>query len=602
MKAISYIIIFSLIIFSSCYKKVLDREPLDVISDATLWQDKTLVDARLTQAYAQMTVLINECPELNNPSSGVWSADSDDWNGPYIINEVSDEGTGNWIKGQAMSAKYSGITNSGGILEWWESSYNTIRILNEFVEKMAATSFDDTYKKNRIAEARFLRALNYFAMVKRYGGIPLITRAQLVTDPEDELYKARNKEQEVYDFIIGEVEAIYNDLPDRNNTELGRPSMYVALALGSRAALYAASIAQFGKMQLNGVVGIDVAAAPGYYQKAYDAAKKIMADGQYALYNDDADKTTNFKNIFLKHNNTEVIWAQPHNDVPRNSGGNAWTWDFFQCPKPHAWDAGNQNAPYFEMAQEYEYVNGSSGTIDPIILQGKLWTMDELWANKDPRFFATIYTNGTSWKGGKVDFHNGLIRPDGTVITSGAYNETAALGTQSTDKSFGTGFGVMKYLDEAKDNTDGERSLSGTDYILFRYAEVLLSYAEAAFELGKTNDALDAVNQIRSRAGIEGLSTITREAIRHERKMELAFEGHRYWDVRRWRKGVELLTQNRSGLRYILDYNTKKYKIEILSKYDGANANPVFEEKNYYLPITPTRIGNNSKLVENPGY
>ena len=118
---------------------------------------------------------------------------------------------------------------------------------------------------------------------------------------------------------------------------------------------------------------------------------------------------------------------------------------------------------------------------------------------------------------------------------------------------------------------------------------------------GKTDDALNAINQIRERAGIAKLTSITREQIRHERKVELAFEGHRYWDLRRWRIATSVIPVNRSGLRYVLDYNTRKYKVMILKNYDGVAA-PIFDEKNYYMPITATRISNNPSLVENPGY
>src|SRR5690606_10423836 len=154
---------------------------------------------------------------------------------------------------------------------------------------------------------------------------------------------------------------------------------------------------------------------------------------------------------------------------------------------------------------------------------------------------------------GRVDFHNGLQLPDGTIQTSGSYQNVPAKGDQMADNSFGPGFGVMKYLEETKDNM-GERATSGTDWQIFRYAEVLLNYAEAAFELNHTPEALSAINDIRERAGIRAHTSIDMEKIRHERKVELAFEGHRYWDLRRWRTAEDVLTGPHSGMRYILDY------------------------------------------------
>ena len=163
----------------------------------------------------------------------------------------------------------------------------------------------------------------------------------------------------------------------------------------------------------------------------------------------------------------------------------------------------------------------------------------------------------------------------------------------------------MKYLDESKDN--GNSSSAGIfgskqDYIVFRYGEILLNYAEAAFALGKTSEALDAINKIRKRAGIAELTTIDVDKIRHERRVELAFEGHRYWDLRRWRIAEDYLSRNMHGLRFILDYTTKKFRIQKIDKIDGATNTPLFRPENYYLPITHKRTNQNHNLVENPGY
>ena len=587
---------------SSCVNDILDREPLDIISDAQVYRDQTLADGKLALAYTKMTVMLNECPRIRNPrETSSWYAETDNWNGPFIVNELADESVSNWIKGQSGQAKSTGITNSGGILEWWENAYEINRVLNELIEGLSSSSLPQSYRTLRIAEARFLRAFNYFFMVKRYGGVPLILKAQLVTDPESELFAIRDSEKAVYDFILSEMDDIVNDLPARSATELGRPSRAAAMALKARAALYAGSIAQFGTVQLNGLLGMESSSAADYYRQAYTACKQIMDSGEYGLYNADADKTTNFKNVFLKKNNTEVIMMIQHDNVQRTtSGGNGWIWDFFQCPHPHAWGAGNQNAPYLEMAEEFEYADGTPGTLNRTQLESGLWTIDELWGNRDPRFYATIWTQETAWQGGSVDFHNGLILPDGTTLMDGAYEGVAAGGDQYVDHNYGTGFGVMKYLDETHDNR-GERETSSTDYILFRYGEVLLNFVEAAFELGSTSEAFDAINQIRSRAGVATLTTVTRDQIRHERKVELAFEGHRYWDLRRWRIAERVIPVNRTGLRYVLDYTTRKYKLVLQNDYDGVSA-PVFEARNYYFPITANRISNNRNLVENPNY
>ena len=184
--------------------------------------------------------------------------------------------------------KFGNLKIQGGLLEWW--GYEPIRRLNEFIEKLPETPLSQELKVMRTAEARFLRAFSYFAMVKRYGGVPLIIKAQSKDDPEDDLFPVREKEEAIYDFIIKEIDEFANDLPETlDNSNLGRPSKYAALALKCRAALYAGSLAQFGKVQLNGVLGIPPERAGSYYQLAYDAGPQVMTSGKHAFYNADED-------------------------------------------------------------------------------------------------------------------------------------------------------------------------------------------------------------------------------------------------------------------------------------------------------------------------
>lgn len=591
-----FILLFVSGMLISCNKQVLDKEPLDIISDANVWGDKSLVNAYLTHIYYEMYWLANE--------SGGAGWDGDGFYAEFEVNEVSDEcfpQWRDWNPSTAFRYKYGNLTIGGGLLEWW--GYSTIRSINQFIERVPTSPLSPGEIKAKIAEARFLRAFCYFAMVKRYGGVPLITKVQSLNDPQDELYPKRDKEAAIYDFIISETDAIANDLPEEaTGDDLGRASKYAALALKCRAALYAGSIAEFGTVQLDGVVGIPADKAATYYQTAYDAADVIMKSNKYALYNNDADKVTNFRNLFLVKNNSEAIFVKRHDNVNNFTGGNGWSIDFFNCPRPQAWSRGLYDQAYLELAESFEHVDGTPGTLDRTAVQQGLWTTEDLWANKDPRFFATFYTQNSMWKGAKLDFHRGIRLPDGTIQTDGSYNGTLANGDQDYE---GTCIGILKYLDESHDNMAGANSgwpTSSQDWQIFRYGEVLLNYAEAAFELGKPADALDAINQIRNRAGIAPLTSITRDQVRHERRVELAFEGHRYWDLRRWRTAVTDLSKTWSGIRYVLDIATGKYKIIIVNNIDGASNVPQFRPENYYFPITIARTSNNPNLVENPGY
>lgn len=604
MKKNIYLFLSGFLLFSACQQDVLDKVPLDMITENALWNDPVLIERYLIQCYAQTSVFTNDATGHAAGESTIFDLNhGEDRYGPHWINGLADEGTWNWRRGTDFNFKRGGLNINGGLIEYWELPYKTIRYINEFLEKVPNSPLEIEVQKVRLAEARFIRAFNYFAMVKRYGGVPLITKVQQLDDPIESLYPARDSEQTIYDFIISEMDEISNDLPDKNpQDQLGRVTKYTALALKCRAALYAGSVAQFGKIQLGGLLGFPAESASSYYQKSYDAANAIINSGEFALYNDDADKIMNFRNLFLVETNSEVIFARRHDDVTFFDGGNGWMYDYYQAPI-NIHNAGNKDAPYLEMAESFEYVDGTPGQLDRVAIQEGLWTMDELWGNRDPRFYATLYTQGTKWKWMEpfVDFHNGIILPDGTIQITGSYEGVEARGRRRTDNSFGTGFGVMKYLDE---DTDISQFVfrSKTDYLVFRYGEILLNYAEAAFELGKSVEALEAINQIRSRAGIISLESVTREKIRHERKVELAYEGHRYWDLRRWRTAESDLSMNWSGIRYILDYTTRKYQLSILENIDGTTPPPRFYERNYYFPITLERTGINPNLIENPGY
>lgn len=595
-----YIILFgfSLSTSFSCTRNILDKEPLGVMSDVVVWQDQALIEAFLTQVYTEMSIWDNEMYIPGNSSQ--------DWFMMYFIDHMADESkaTSTW-SGNAYQLKFGNLRETGtfdergkGLLEWWERAYVTIRRLNEFIERVPSSPVDKEWAKKRIAEAKFIRAYNYFSMVKRYGGVPIVTKAQKISDPAEEIFVKRNTEKEVYDFVISEIDACTEDLPEViAEADYGRPSKYAALALKSRAALYAASIAAYGKGPENGgVVGIESGLKQEYYQKAFDASQLIINSGKYALYNEDADKTVNFRNVFVKKRNSEAIFVRTHDNLEKDPGGNGTNYDFYQCPKPNAWGAGNIDGVYLEMAEEFEYIDGTPGTLDRAAIQQGLWTTEELWKDKDPRFYATIYTHNTSWKGAPLDFHQGIIDAGGDIVLTGSYNGVPARALNGE-----TGLGVLKYLDENKDNNSNIYS-SRTDWIVFRYAEILLNYAEAALALNKNTEALDAINAIRGRAGVVALSSVTLDNIKHERKVELAFEGHRYWDLRRWRTAVTDLTRHFSGLQYILDSQTGKLKLEVVEHIDGG-AMPAFYEKNYYFPITPGRIANNPNLKpENPGY
>jgi len=610
----------------SCYD-VLDQIPTDRFTDAVVWNDPFLLEQHLAQLYMFTPVMVGDA--VANATIG-WTGSPMNVDGNSQVDflgfsalgegsfrtlELSDEGQGQvGTQGSVWSTKTTGILLGGIPLRWWGNAYYTIRLLNNFIENGKNSPLHNI--EIRIAEARFLRAFCYFAMVKRYGGVPLITEVQRIDADSTVLFPKRNTEKEVYDFILQETDEISKILP--LSKEAGRANKWTALALRSRVALFAGSIAQFGNQQLNGLLGFPSGSHTQYYQICYDACHEIITQSPHSLYNSDTDKVQNFKNIFLMKGNSEAIMVKRHTGPGFPAGSNRWSWDMCQAPTPSIFGQGNNSRPYLETVEAFELIDGRPGTIDRAYAQSRLWTMEELWADRDPRFFASIWTNGTPWRkadGGVlgpnvVNMQNGIMSRDGELIDGrlDSYEGMLVVGSQlafTREHNWPyTSFGVMKYLDPEADNMLGF-GWSTTDYLIFRMGEILLNYAEAAFELGETADALSAVNDIRDRAGISQLTDIDREKIRHERRVELMFENHRYWDLRRWRIAVETLSRpgtGFTGLRYIYDAATGKYHLRFFERVDNPTLFPIFPERNYYWPIERRNTTVNRNLVENPGY
>ena len=199
-----------------------------------------------------------------------------------------------------------------GYGDWGMWDYGYIRDLNLFIQKCEeATEISEESKTRFLAEARFIRAMVYFEHVKRMGGVPLILEPLEYDYSGDPTYLqyARAKEHEVYDFVIAEMEAVKNDLPDGGTKS--RATKGAALSLISRAALYAGSIANYGQITPEvslpgGEVGIPASMADAYYTAALKASEEVMALGTYELYDQDPDKSENYSNIFLNKNSNKA--------------------------------------------------------------------------------------------------------------------------------------------------------------------------------------------------------------------------------------------------------------------------------------------------------
>ncbi|MBP9986659.1 MAG: RagB/SusD family nutrient uptake outer membrane protein [Bacteroidales bacterium] len=659
MKKIFYALMLTALFTAvSCTEDILEQTPTNRYTDAQVWDDPFLIESHLANLYAMSTFMVNDALATYGDSPlNVDFSSAANWNynlgmsvqgeGPLHTTELADEAKASERGEQTNyhSYKMNGIQQDSSCLRWWSNGYYLNRQLNHFIESVEDSPLSD--KDWFKSEARFLRAYNYFSLVKRYGGVPLIEKEIPLDAPDEVMYPARAKEQAVWDFVIKELQECAEFLPAKATP--GRASKWAALTLLSRVALYAGSIAQYGTVQLDGVLGIPSDKAEYYYNIAADAAQEVMTKSGHALYNGNKDKVQNLKDLFLVKDNVEAIMVKRHQGIAGQQSVDLWSWDICNCPKPNAWSVGQYLHVYYEFVEEFDFIDGKSGHIPAEELQSKPMTMDEFMSNRDPRLRAWVWTNGWSWPGAvgapvfndnTVSMYRGIRLPDGTDVIPG--NVTGDGATYDGVMSFGdqmyemvgaallnpTGFCVAKCLDPDADNGNWF-ICSTTDYQIFRYAEVLLNFAEACFELGRPGEARDAVNKIRSRAGVAELDGISRDAIRKERYCELCFENHRYWDLRRWRIAEEKLSVDHHGLNFLLDWNSfveysvknengvyetrldgneqpmkrvPKFWFEITDERDSKTNDPVFPAKNYYLPIGNGTVAANPNLVENPGY
>jgi starch-binding outer membrane protein, SusD/RagB family len=582
-----YILIWILLLmagFNGCIDP-LDKEPLNLISENVVFEDEALVEAYLLDLYDrvdfQRTGMMNDINMGLIASMGAESQTIGEWQQPAQASlKVYDETGAGWM-------------------DYWP--YGIIRDVNYFIDEMENSLMDTEYKNQRIAEVRFLRAYMYFDMVKRFGGVPIITEVLSKDDPEEILYPERDTEKDVYDFIASEMDAIVNVLPESYAADdLGRPTKYAALAMKSRTMLYAASIAKFGEVQLDGLVGIPAGEADSYYQKSIEASEAIIDSEVFSLYQKNSDPAQNFQDLFVdESDNPEVIFSERW-DADLDKGH---SWDVLATPQGFnaAWNSNYYS--FVDFIELFDFVDGTSGKLDRSLYDGNHWfSYDEYIGNRDPRFRATFNTIGSTWQGGPAYYHSATWFTDPSSgerkkITGGYVPDSDWPGAAPPRNRNRTGIHVRKRLDEGLSTPEANQS--STDFYVFRYAEILLNYAEAGYYLNR-GDAIDKINEVRERAGMPLLTDLTEDKIRQERQVELAYEEHRYWDLRRWRIAVDVLDGVRfQGFKWEYDYDTDKYSMTLVN---GESVARVFQPRHYYFALGVERIADNTNLIENPGY
>ena len=634
-KYISIISLALVVIATGCSKtddEFLDIPPTSVIPADVAFSDPALVLAVLGDLY-------NRQLDFSSLDGG-WSTFAD-----FSESFPSD-----------ADSKYIVQRTGWGYGEWqvnWFDSYAYIKDLNLFIQRdSASTELSAGDKARFMAEGRFLRANFYFEMVKRMGGVPLVLQP-LIYDPAkgdvSSLQYPRAKESDIYDFVISEAEAIKNDLPADVN-EKSRATKAAALAMESRAALYAGSIAKYGKNtpQVSlpgGEVGIAADKADDYYKIALDAAQEIIngSAGSYKLYEVLPNLSDNFASLFLDKTsvNQEAIFIE---DFKANGGK---THGFTTNDQPFSFsdegdDAGRLN-PSLNLVESFEKLDNTFAPLTTTDASGNpifYDTVYDIFAGRDARLLGTVMIPGAIFKANKVDIWAGYIQPNGNIISSdNAVNTKPLPGTDVAVQVVGkdgpinglvlrtqTGFYIRKWLDPTVGSGRRGRG-SDVAFIRYRYAEVLLNAAEAAFELGDKTTAAGYLNQVRARAGLTtplAPGEITFDRIVHERRVELAFEGHYFYDMKRWRLAHQVwngspMSKNDlvSNIGSATKKNTQPWGLWPYKYYNPGGANNgkwifketlpstvtgsnLFQLGNYYSRINDDVIAANPKIVRQP--
>lgn len=585
----------------------LDRDPDKILTNDQVFKDAVMIKSVLANYYGRVT----------------WGQHVADWGAYTVIDEA---------------AYCNGGPDHRSTFEddrWRVYDYTLVRDINQFLKGLReTTALTDAAKAPLEGEARFLRAWYYFNVCRGLGGMPIV--GDEIFDYEvgmdvTTLQRPRATEAEMYDYIISECKAIYDMLPAEKQTNSARANKWAAKMLEARAAVYAASIANYNNKMVTpiqtsgGEVGIPADKAAGYYQIALAAAEDVIKNSPYTLQDRKPDnKGLNFyEAVCVKDNNTEVIWARDYKYPGQTHG-----FTNNNAPKSHAEDIDNSYlGAVLNLVEEYEFVNTSTPGQKSLVQTMENGTYkfyesaDAPFKDRDPRLWGTIIYPNAEFKSIPVILQAGLLvkkgndwaievgdldskDANGNLITS--LNEPKESNEQYINK---TGFYVRKFLDETP--SSGTRGRGSEMWMpRFRMSEAYMIAAEASYELNN-GKALEYINAVRERAGVKPLQQVTFDNIVHEYRVEFAFEDHRYWDLKRWRLADKVWNGNNNDAQA---RHRRLWPYRVVAPGDPNNGKWIFVEdflfmspnaryfkmQNYYNFLNLDWINNNPKLVKNP--
>ncbi len=512
-------------------------------TEETVWKDASLVESFVNNTYRII------------PSGFYYSMTNS-------LSTLTDENNAR-ANAAAIAINAGNITPDAlAGLDYWNDPqrgyYKVVTKTNIFFSKIDEAPIDKAIKSRMIGEMKFIRAYSYFRLISFFGGVPLIIKPFGLND---DFQIPRNTYEECLTFALKEFDEAASLLPvSYPAAEKGRITKGAALAMKARALLYAAS------PQYN------LANDKAKWQLAANAAKAVIDMNQYSLYPD-------YKSLFLASAmyNSEIIWNRPFNLSidPDNT--------FVELSQyPNGYGGFAQVHPLQNIIDDYETINGKLPKNDPA------YDVQNPYVNRDPRFYASILYDGAPFKHRSVE----------TFLPGG---EDSNEGSSQPWNSTQTGYYLRKFLDESITNPGGV-NIGSTPWTFVRYAEILLNYAEAMYNLGNEIICREYINKVRSRQSVNmppvtesGAALLAR--LQQERRIELAFEEHRYFDVRRWKIAPQVLNVPARRMGIVKNLTTGKKTYTVIDFQQRA-----FFDRNYLVPIPAYEIQKNPKLVQNPGY
>lgn len=663
MRSNKFILVNILCLGLSSCSGFLDLEPLDKVPSSTLLNDKKGIILLLSNLYNQLPIEdFSYYPDISfNYHGGGNNSNLIDRG--HSISFFTDESV------NSLGRNNNGISEVGPINDgYWP--YNSIRNVNQFLNDIEKVEMDNDERNRLRSEAHFIRAYYYYGLVKRYGGVPLITDVQKFNgDDLSNLFVPRSTEKETWDFILKECDLAIEYLPKvvSHDEGLYRATKWTALALKSRIALHAASIAKYwNKAPLSGIAvdsklvgGMSSTDFENYYSQCIKASEDIIKNSGKELYkltpSNINEAIDNYKKIFESPESSEVfdseiLFMKSYIDGSNTQKQGHSTDAFFNPRQTTLGGKCGRFSPSLDLVDLYEsyldngegkscklatrtdgneneYISHPENGIDLSIPYKKYDNISDIFEGKDARLYASIITPGSLWKNVEIIMQAGLITKDGismiyqegssigkdgvTYYTYGAPSDDlysgfkyVGTGLQELANYSSTGFSLKKFLQESK-QLSGTEYASTTPFIDLRLSEIYLNYAEAVLEsgLGDKTLAAECLNKIRRRAGHTDDIDLNLENVLKERRIELAFEGQRYWDLVR-RRDYHLIfngSNRRKSLLPILDLreDTPKYIFVRAENMNDLKGSTIFYDRYYYRPIPGTTT---NKLIQNPQY